>query len=59
MINYKASKLLKGNLTKPDLSTARLGVIGGSGLYQIPEMEIVEEIKLDTPFGMAKLMVWK
>lgn len=28
-----------------------IGVIGGSGLYELPELEIEKEIKLDTPFG--------
>ena len=28
-----------------------LGVIGGSGLYGIPEFEVIEEIELETPFG--------
>ncbi len=31
--------------------TTVLGVIGGSGLYGIPEFEVIEEIELDTPFG--------
>lgn len=30
---------------------ARLGIIGGSGLYQIETLEILKEIDLDTPFG--------
>lgn len=29
----------------------RTGIIGGSGLYQMPELTDVDEIKLDTPFG--------
>jgi len=28
-----------------------IGITGGTGLYEIPEMEIEEEVKLDTPFG--------
>jgi 5'-methylthioadenosine phosphorylase len=28
-----------------------LGVIGGSGLYQMPGLEAVEEVNVDTPFG--------
>ena len=35
----------------PDLSNARVGVIGGSGLYAIPGLDQVEELSLDTPFG--------
>ena len=36
------------------MSTAagvRIGIIGGSGLYQMPELTAVEEVKVDTPFG--------
>src|SRR3954452_3773583 len=28
-----------------------IGIIGGSGLYQMPELSNVEEINIDTPFG--------
>ena len=35
----------------PDLSQARVGVIGGSGLYGMPGLEEVNEISVDTPFG--------
>ena len=31
--------------------TNTLGVIGGSGLYQLPEMEIIERRDVETPFG--------
>lgn len=30
---------------------AKIGVIGGSGLYQIEDMTEVKEIRIDTPFG--------
>ncbi len=33
------------------MSQAVLGVIGGSGLYQMEELTNVEEIRIDTPFG--------
>lgn len=33
------------------MTTAKIGIIGGSGLYQMPELLDVEEITLDTPFG--------
>ena len=35
------------------MSTAgvRLGISGGSGLYQMPELTAIEEVKVDTPFG--------
>ena len=35
----------------PDLSNARVGVIGGSGLYAIPWLDQEVELRLDTPFG--------
>ena len=31
--------------------TADIGIIGGSGLYQMPELHDVEEITVETPFG--------
>ncbi|MEP6568445.1 MAG: S-methyl-5'-thioadenosine phosphorylase [Acidobacteriota bacterium] len=33
------------------METAKIGIIGGSGLYQMPELQDVEEIVVDTPFG--------
>ena len=35
----------------PDLSKARVGVIGGSGLYAIAGLEEEQELAIDTPFG--------
>jgi 5'-methylthioadenosine phosphorylase len=32
-------------------SQVRIGIIGGSGLYQMPELSDVEEVTVDTPFG--------
>jgi 5'-methylthioadenosine phosphorylase len=29
----------------------RIGVIGGSGLYQMPQLTDIEELDIDTPFG--------
>ena len=28
-----------------------LGVIGGSGLYSMKELKVIEKISIDTPFG--------
>jgi 5'-methylthioadenosine phosphorylase len=28
-----------------------LGVIGGSGLYQMKGLDVIEKVKVDTPFG--------
>ncbi|HJR09618.1 MAG TPA: S-methyl-5'-thioadenosine phosphorylase [Pyrinomonadaceae bacterium] len=33
------------------MTTAKIGIIGGSGLYQMPELKDIEEVKVDTPFG--------
>ena len=39
-------------MTEPmDLSHARVGVIGGSGLYAMPGLEELEEHSVETPFG--------
>ena len=35
------------------MSTAQIGIIGGSGLYQMPELKDVEEVRIDTPFGSS------
>ena len=32
-------------------SDVRIGIVGGSGLYQMEGLENVEEVALDTPFG--------
>ena len=28
-----------------------IGIIGGSGIYDLDHMEIINEIEIDTPFG--------
>ena len=33
------------------MTTAKIGIIGGSGLYQMPELTEIEEVRVDTPFG--------
>lgn len=33
------------------MTAAKIGIIGGSGLYQMPELTEVDEIQLETPFG--------
>src|SRR5689334_12944885 len=33
------------------METVKIGIIGGSGLYQMPELKDIEEIRIDTPFG--------
>jgi len=34
-----------------ELPKVRFGIIGGSGLYQMPELTNVEEVRVETPFG--------
>ena len=38
-------------VTHPLLEDARLGVLGGSGLYSIEGLENIQELEIDTPFG--------
>src|SRR6266516_2324308 len=33
------------------MTTAKIGIICGSGLYQMPELSDVKEVEVDTPFG--------
>ena len=33
------------------MANVKIGIIGGSGLYQMSELSDIEEIKVDTPFG--------
>src|ERR1043165_2988455 len=33
------------------MTAAKIGIIGGSGLYQMPELSGVEEMTVQTPFG--------
>src|SRR3954452_12879091 len=35
------------------MEQVNIGIIGGSGLYQMPELENVREVPVDTPFGKA------
>ena len=36
---------------KGPMTTAKIGIIGGSGLYQMPELKDIEELSIETPFG--------
>jgi 5'-methylthioadenosine phosphorylase len=33
------------------MTAAKIGIIGGSGLYQMPELKEIDEIEVETPFG--------
>src|SRR2546427_9876811 len=34
-----------------DMTAAKIGIIGGSGLYRMPELTEIDEIEIQTPFG--------
>jgi 5'-methylthioadenosine phosphorylase len=34
------------------MAQAKIGIIGGSGLYKMEDLKDVEEVKVDTPFGL-------
>ena len=34
-----------------DLRQTRTGIIGGSGLYDIDGIEVIDSLKLETPYG--------
>src|SRR5437763_4654978 len=33
------------------MTAAKIGIIGGSGLYQMPDLTAIDEIVVETPFG--------
>ncbi len=33
------------------MTGARIGIIGGSGLYEMPDLKIIDRVKIETPFG--------
>lgn len=33
------------------MKSGRIGIIGGSGLYEMESVEVIEKVKLETPFG--------
>jgi 5'-methylthioadenosine phosphorylase len=33
------------------MTAAKIGIIGGSGLYQMPELTEIDEVEIQTPFG--------
>jgi 5'-methylthioadenosine phosphorylase len=33
------------------MTAAKIGIIGGSGLYQMPELKDIDEVEIETPFG--------
>ena len=35
--------------------TPKIGIIGGSGLYQMPELRDIEEVKVDTPLAIRPM----
>ncbi len=52
MINqHFSSKILEKDSNSEFLKNARLGVLGGSGLYSIASLKNVKEVDIDTPYG--------
>ena len=52
MINqHFPSNILEKDSKPCFLKNARLGVLGGSGLYSIESLENVKEVEIDTPYG--------
>ena len=38
---------------------AKIGIVGGSGLYELEAMENVREVEIDTPFGpTSDKLIW-
>jgi 5'-methylthioadenosine phosphorylase len=50
-IKAQRSKIEVQSTKKMSLPKVKIGIIGGSGLYQMSELTNVEEVKVDTPFG--------
>jgi 5'-methylthioadenosine phosphorylase len=48
---YSQGQSKAGPTANMTTKKVRIGIIGGSGLYQMPELTDVEEIAIDTPFG--------
>lgn len=42
---------IKRGLQIKNITKAQIGIIGGSGLYQMPELKDIEEVQVETPFG--------
>ena len=45
------NQVMSQTVSGPQLDSARVGVIGGSGLYSINNLESVREVQVETPFG--------
>ena len=37
----------------------KIGIIGGSGLYKVDGFEVIDEIKMETPFGAPSSAIFK
>lgn len=44
-------KARKNKVSKPSYRPFEIAVIGGSGLYDMPELTATRELRIDTPFG--------
>ncbi len=38
------------------MTDVKIGIIGGSGLYQMPELPDVKEIEIETPFVRRQML---
>jgi len=48
---HSSAKIVENESSSQFLNNARLGVLGGSGLYSIDNLENVKEIEIETPYG--------
>ena len=51
MINQHFSQIPGNNSNPLSLDKARLGILGGSGIYSIDSIEDIKELTIETPFG--------
>ena len=49
--NHLSKNISETKLATSDLAKARIGVIGGSGLYNIKGITNIKELEINTPFG--------
>lgn len=47
--NYKLGILISARIR--NMENALIGILGGSGLYQMPELQNIREVEVETPYG--------
>ena len=50
-MTIRVSRVLNRGMATTNKEAPSIGIIGGSGLYQIEELRDATELKVDTPFG--------